>query len=441
MPLVQKYKSLFIKFFANLSRPRFGLRNTLRNKYLKALYLIILFPIEVLGDLVFFWKRFGRSVPSSPRKILIVKVDQFGDLLFSTFLLPIIKRHHPQSEIDFVINPKAKDVLAGNPNIGKVFFWEDPFLFFLKERRNGKEQQNDNKQQNDKKRRNSDDFFSACRSSLRTLRLIRKEKYDIVINARAYLPSQNIFWSFTGAKFLISFDIAEASFLANHWARYDLKQDEWKNYLHLIQPFCKDALSASFEPHFYSLDDAGLEIALPHLPKLSQPKLAVISPASFEKEKGWNRDAWRNLLIGLHERGYLAVLTGLPSHEGFLRNLVRDLHVKNLPAKDMSAKKLAAESWLIATNLTIPQLASLMKKASFFIGIESFPAHLAIAFHKEVFTLLNTNIYYLKGKSKKTWIDGRSMLPVIPSVHVFSNKNTKPADILLLIKNANPKSD
>ncbi len=409
LPLIQKYKSLVIKFFANLSRSRFGLRNTLRNKYLKALYLIILLPIEILGDLVFFWKRFMRSVPSSPKKMLIVKVDQFGDLLFSTFLLPIIKQHHPESEIDFVINPKTKDVLVGNPNVGKVFFWEDPFLFFLKERRTGKEQTN------------GGGFFSACRNCLRTLRQIRKERYDIVINARAYLPSQNLFWSFAGGKFLISFDIAEASFLANHWARYDLQEDEWKNYLNLILPFCSNALSANFEPRFYNVDDAGLEIALPQLSKLPQSNIAVISPASFEKEKGWSRDAWRGLLVGLREKGYIPVLTGLPLHEDFLRDLVKDL---------------PAESWLIATKLNLPQLASLMKKASLFIGIESFPAHLAIVFGKEIFVLLNTDIYYLKGKNKKKWIDGRSMLPVLPSVHVFSNNNTKPADILSAIKNA-----
>ena len=74
--------------------------------------------IDVMGDLFFFNKKIVKSF--YPKKILIVKIDQFGDVLFSTFLLPIIKEKYKGVEIDYLINEKTELILKNNPNIRKL---------------------------------------------------------------------------------------------------------------------------------------------------------------------------------------------------------------------------------------------------------------------------------------------------------------------------------
>ena len=126
----KKYKKIIIKLIGNIARPRFGWKKKLI-KFVKFFYLLIEIPFEILGDILFVFKRFKKVTIENPKKILIIKTDQFGDVLFSTFLLPIIKKNYPEIQIDYLINPKTEIILKNNPNIRKILFWSDPFLYFL----------------------------------------------------------------------------------------------------------------------------------------------------------------------------------------------------------------------------------------------------------------------------------------------------------------------
>jgi ADP-heptose:LPS heptosyltransferase len=87
---------------------------------------------------------------------------------------------------------------------------------------------------------------------------------------------------------------------------------------------------------------------------------------------------------------------------------------------------------VIALNtLSLAEFGGLMQGAEFFVGIESFPAHLALAFKREIFCLVNNDSYYLKGFSRRrSVIDARSMLPIVSNIHFFDLKTAKAADIL-----------
>lgn len=385
--IFEKHRKLLRKFFGNIVRPRFGWRKQ-STKILKFFYLLIEWPFELLGDILFLGKRFRKTEVKNPRRILIVKIDQLGDVLFSTFLLPIVKRAYPDMEIDYLINPKAKQVLAKNPHVANVYFWEDIFLRLLPGRGHG-----------------AAGLRGIMKKNRETMRALRARRYDAVINARAFSPSSNVPLRRIGGA-LIAFDISGQSFLADRWADYDLDEEEWKNYLNLLVPLAIDASSAGFREEFYNYGAPN--------PMTRAGKYVVISPVSFEIDREWGKKNWKELISFLASRGIGAALTGMPSQKGYLEDL----------ASAGSGKAM------VLAEMSIPEFGSLLRGAELFIGIESFPAHLALALGKHALALVNSDAYFLKGYSpKKFATDARSMLPVLKQIEFFDVRFARAADV------------
>lgn len=388
--IFHKYQKLLGKFIGNIVRPRYSWKKNV-TKIAKFLFLLIECPVEVIGDILFFWKRSYKTPVANPKRILIIKIDQFGDVLFSTFLLPIIKKQYPACEIDYLINPKTAPLLKNNPHITHLYYWENIFLLTLLGREKSR----------------SGDLREIRSRNRATMRELITRNYDAVLNTRAYPPSSNIPWRRIGGR-LIAFDISEQSFLADFWARYELTEEEWINYLNLLEPLGIDIESAEFSPGFFNLSDTN--------PMGSGKKYVVISPISFDKERQWPKEEWKKLISGLVGLGYQVALTGMPTQKAYLEKLI-------LPQNGGSV--------VVLNTLSLAEFGTLMKDAEFFVGIESFPAHLALAFKREVFCLVNNDSYYLKGFSKRRLvIDARSMLPIVGNIHFLDLKTAKAADVL-----------
>lgn len=114
-------------------------------------------------------------------KILIIQQKMIGDVLVSSILCNNLKTAYPNARIDYLVYESTTPVLEGNPNIDTVI------LFKNKHRK----------------------------SNLKLLQLawkIRKEKYDIVIDAYSKLESW-VFVFLSGAKRRISYKKPGRSFL------------------------------------------------------------------------------------------------------------------------------------------------------------------------------------------------------------------------------------
>ena len=383
----RKHKKLLRKFAGNLARPRFGWKKEF-TQAAKFFYLLFEWPFEIVGDLIFWKRRREKAAIRDPRRILIVKIDQFGDVLFSTFLLPIIKAKYPDAEIDYLINPKTKPLLERNPHIKNTYFWEDVFLLALMGREKAR----------------SGTFREVRKRNRETIQLLRARRYDVVLNARAYPPSSNIPWRRLGAP-LVAFDISEQSYLADYWANYDLDDEEWKNYLNLLQPLGINTASADFREEFYAFGANPME---------GKGKYVAVSPVSFDPEREWSKSKWRELLGALVRRGFAVAITGTKEQEGYIREIAGG-HEGNI---------------FIFAALSLADFGALMKGAEFFVGIDSFPAHLALACRKRAFVFVNSGIYFLKGHTpKRFWTDARIMLPVVGETKFFEVSRASARDV------------
>ena len=53
-------------------------------------------------------------------KIAIVKLSALGDIIHSMVALQFIKKYHPESEIDWIVEERFKGLLINNPHLNAV---------------------------------------------------------------------------------------------------------------------------------------------------------------------------------------------------------------------------------------------------------------------------------------------------------------------------------
>ncbi len=56
-------------------------------------------------------------------KILIIRLSSLGDVILSTYLLRLIRKIHPNSQIDFLVSNGFQDVLKFNPHINNILIY------------------------------------------------------------------------------------------------------------------------------------------------------------------------------------------------------------------------------------------------------------------------------------------------------------------------------
>lgn len=61
------------------------------------------------------------------RKVLVVRNNDFGDVLLATPIFRAIKRHLPQAEVHVCVGPWAQELLLGNPNVDRVLVYNVPW--------------------------------------------------------------------------------------------------------------------------------------------------------------------------------------------------------------------------------------------------------------------------------------------------------------------------
>jgi len=61
--------------------------------------------------------------PNRVRKILVVRLDQIGDVVCSLATLPFLKEQYPEAEITFLVGSEGADVVKDHPSIDHVLVY------------------------------------------------------------------------------------------------------------------------------------------------------------------------------------------------------------------------------------------------------------------------------------------------------------------------------
>ena len=258
--------------------------------------------------------------------ILIIHTAFIGDIVLSTALVSKVKEKYPDSDIYYLTTPLGKEILKNNPKIKEIIVYD---------------------------KRGKDKGFVAFISFVRK---IRKLKIDVCLTPHRYLRS-SILSLLSGASIRVGYDIASLSFVYNKKIKYDKTKHEVEKLLSFV-----DDSPKRFELEMYPSEKDKIKIDT-ILKNFSQnKKIILIAPGSKWFTKKWPEEYFRILIQNLVKRNdLLIVITGGKEEKEIELNL------------DSKVLDLRGE-------ISLLELAELIKRAILVVSNDSAPIHITSAF-------------------------------------------------------------
>jgi ADP-heptose:LPS heptosyltransferase len=269
---------------------------------------------------------FARLLISLMQKFLVIQTAFLGDAILATGILEKLHTCFPDAEIDYLVRKGNEALFANHPYLHELLVW--------------------NKQE------------GKLKNLFRMLSVIRKRKYDKVINVQRFAAT-GMLTAFSGAKEKIGFDKNPLSFLFTKKISHVISTSaapvhEVERNNELIREFTDDK---AFPPALYpSAEDYGIAAAYKQQPYI------CISPASIWFTKQYPKEKWIS----------------------FINSLPADFHILLLGAptdKTLADEIIAQASGHSIHNLcgkvSLLQSAALMKDAVMNYVNDSAPMHIA----------------------------------------------------------------
>lgn len=272
------------------------------------------------------------------KKVLLIRLSSLGDVIHTIPLANALKS--AGYELTWLVSEKGIQVLEGNPCVDKVIL--APV-------------------QKWKKRGFS---FTSFREYLSILKEIRKEKFDIAIDAQMMLKS--LYWmAFCGAKRrIISRQAREMSILGANEVIPRITQDHKHPVIRCYMKYAD----------YLGIDTSEIKVTLPERSAETKAKidellkdvkkpLIAIAPATTWANKHWNKDNWRKVVDELSKECSI-VFTGGPNDNELIEYIGQGKFLN------------------LAGKTDILELAEVFSRADVVLAPDSGSAHLAWATQK-----------------------------------------------------------
>ena len=294
------------------------------------------------------------------KRILVIKLRAVGDIVLSTPVVQNLRDYFPQSEIDFLLDKFAEDVVVGNPFVSEVV-----------------------------------SFDRSRDSGAGIIREIRKRKYDLVIDLFSN-PRSAIIAGLSGASVRVGFPF--------RWRRYAFNV--------IVHPRTGNIHNVDF-----NLDALRrLEIPVHH----RSPFLPVTEGAeAFARDWLSQNDLERKLLVALNPGGgWVTKRWGL-DHYAQLGDGISNRHGAAIvvlwgPGEESDAKIIAEKMKApahLSPRTTLAQLAGILRHCTALVSNDSGPMHMAAALQVPTLGIFGPTNPLQQGPfgEKNKWIRNESL--------------------------------
>jgi lipopolysaccharide heptosyltransferase II len=304
-------------------------------------YQLLAATFDFLGGVFIFpFKLFWRNRPPNVGKILIIRLDHIGDVVFSTVVAQNLKAHYKGAKVTFLVASWAKDIVINNPYVDEVVCYDAPWF------------------SRDQKK------IVDLKSFFRLAKQLRNQQYDIGFDLRGDIR-HILLMVLAGVKFRIGYGITGGGFLLHRQAIYRNGVHAIEHNLDLIRDNGVNIILD--KPQLYSCAE-GEEKAKEFLRsnKISAGNfVVVIHPYGGYPSKNWLDDRFADLTKALFaEYRAKIIFVGVSEDKNSIDNIIR---IKGTPAINA------------AGNFGLTGLFSILKRARLFIGVDSGPSHIAAA--------------------------------------------------------------
>ena len=260
-------------------------------------------------------------------RFLIIQTAFIGDVILATPVIEALHRDFPDAQIDFLLRKGNEGLLTGHPYINELIIW-------------------------DKKAGKYAEMFKV-------IGIIRKNKYDAVINLQRYF-STGFITTFSGAKQKIGFSKNPLSVFFTKRIAHII--DKTNGHVHEVDR------NISLITHLISTKQRILPKLYPSNRDFEKVKVndsyVTMSPTSVWFTKQYPAERWINLINLLDENIHVFLLGGKADHEACLQ---------------IQAKTNHPNVSVMAGNLNFLESAALMKNARMNYVNDSAPMHIASA--------------------------------------------------------------
>lgn len=299
---------------------------------------------------------------SQVQRVLVIKLQHLGDVLLTSPIYSCLKLQHPHLEIDVLVYKDTASMLEGNPHISNVFCIDRTW-----------------KQNN----------WTKISRECQLFQLLKTREYQLIVGltdrmraawlARLLKPTYSVAQKYPHKRG--KFWCNSFSHLYNQPQRprhtVDIHLDALRRLGLYPQPQNKRLLMPITNTAEEKID------ALLFAENLNPGSYIVIHPASRWMFKGWTTSGFAALLQGLAERKLPVIMVSGPDEAE--RSYVQSI---------LQIQPTSTIDW--SGQLSLLELASLISKASCFIGLDSVAMHIAAA--------VNTPCVALFGPSnEKSW--------------------------------------
>ncbi len=326
-------------------------------------YRPLIFLVDLIGYLLFFWKKF-RPFPKTIKKILVIRLDNIGDMVLTTPVFRTLKNNFPNVEVAVLCTPITKSIIQNNPNITSIFEFYSPWF--------------------------SKEHYEGLSSFFDLIKKLRREKFDLVIELHA--DPRNIMLASLIGRYTAGYGVRGFGFLLHKVIHY-------RNRLEHIAQRNLDILgdfgikTAKLKLDIFT--DKKTERKVRELLLTKKIKsFVVMHPMTARSEKNWLSERWIELCDKLNQT---IVFTGSEQDQKIINNIIsktKNKHVYNF-----------------AGELSLNELVSLIKLSHFVVTTDTLTTHIAAALdknqvalfgptHKDVWGPLSENAIVIQGRCK-----------------------------------------
>ncbi|MDP8299906.1 MAG: glycosyltransferase family 9 protein [Candidatus Tantalella remota] len=303
--------------------------------YKKNIYKVLFTILDGIGKIVVFPMRWSpREETAEAGRILVIRCDHIGDVISSSVVLKPLRKAYPEAVIDLMTSSAGADILKGDSHVDNVIPFTAPWFV-----RGGK----------------SESVLTGVR---RMARVIRNGKYDVAIDLRGdvrHIAAMLL----AGVRKRISYGITGGGFLLTDEVPYSPPVHETIRNIDLLAPLGIFPDKIAVELRFADSDIADSKA----LVRASGIKgsYAVIHSASGRSSKNWSPDNFAGILRFLaDQKNMIPVVVGGTSDKETIG-------------------EQAPETVDLRGKTGLGMLGPIISEASFFIGLDSGPAHIAAA--------------------------------------------------------------
>ena len=323
----------------------------------RLLRILILLFVRLVGlPGAFAAARSARKPLSNAPRILLIRPDHLGDMVMTTPVLNALRRSLPDAHITMMVGAWASEIVARHPAIDRLI--TIPFPGF---------------------QRAPQQPLAPYRLLFSVAKQLRRGNYDIAINLRpdfwwgaallylAAIPRRVGYAIAPGTPFLtnaLPFFVPEHATVSN--LRLVSAALKAGGYVPLPEPFTPEAYPEQFIPT--EDEQVYIQKRLQEEGIAGDTPIIVIHPGSGAPVKLWRNEGWANIDNTLPNSLTISsppgiILTGSRSEQPLLEDIAQSITV---PVS-------------LLTDLTVGQLAALLKRAALVLSVDSGPLHLAVA--------------------------------------------------------------